>query len=144
MNLEEATSLSPYFPNLVYTTSRKSKRERTNMEKYRATHFQMDCIDNSYPGFTDGTKWSGWECPYFTKETALQLAKDLKTINVKCTFNEEQKAFILDEGYEDGILTTVTVERITYNKEEIEVYDIGSGYWVWSEDKTDSSPTKEN
>lgn len=27
-----------------------------------------------YDGYTDGTHWNGWACPWFTKETALEIA----------------------------------------------------------------------
>lgn len=33
--------------------------------------FEIDDNIAIYDGYTDGTHWNGWACPWFTKETAL-------------------------------------------------------------------------
>lgn len=36
--------------------------------------FEIDDNIAIYNGYTDGTHWNGWACPWFTKETALEIA----------------------------------------------------------------------
>ena len=36
--------------------------------------FEIDDNIAIYDGYTDGTHWNGWACPWFTKETALEIA----------------------------------------------------------------------
>lgn len=33
--------------------------------------FEIDDNIAIYDGYTDGTHWNGWACPWFTKETAI-------------------------------------------------------------------------
>lgn len=37
--------------------------------------FEIDDNIAIYDGYTDGTHWNGWACPWFTKETAKEYIK---------------------------------------------------------------------
>lgn len=38
-----------------------------------------------YEGYTKGNHWNGWACPYFTKEVADQIAREVNADAPDCT-----------------------------------------------------------
>ena len=86
-------------------------------------------------GITDGTRWNGWECPYFnfdeaTKILSSQTPKN-ECIESGCTYYEISA---------DGLHIVETSEEAIYVSDSIIVdgqryFPIGRFCWVWEEVK---------
>jgi len=87
----------------------------------RKTRFSIanESTDPIFVGYTDGTKWNGFENPYFTLEVAQQVLKHYQ--NQPCEESREQ--------WIDWDLTPST------NFDGQDLYFFGGGF-VWKEDDT--------
>lgn len=61
-----------------------------------------------YEGYTKGNHWNGWACPYFTREVADQIAREVNADAPDCTmcYDKANDAFAY-KGYmerEMGVL----------------------------------------
>lgn len=41
-----------------------------------------------YEGYTNGNHWNGWACPYFTREVADQIAREVNADAPDCTIRQ--------------------------------------------------------
>lgn len=83
-----------------------------------------------YDGYTDGSLWNGWECPWFTKEAADQIAREVNDGYSSMTYNKVNDCFIYKE-YGDE-------EPNFFKGEDIQgkhLYPVGAYSWIW--DKAD-------
>ena len=91
------------------------------------------CFDDGeiFQGYTFGSLWNGWECPYFEHDTALKIAKFFsKNGSFLMTYDSETDAFLAydecngdTERFEAQTIKTVNGEK--------KVYDIGAWAWCW-------------
>ena len=103
----------------------------------RASKFAIE-DGNVYPGFTFNQYWNGWECPYFTKETALEVCKEFSyeynEVSCKCFYDEETDTFYCEDynnDYERQEIGTPT--EINTPDGVVKVYNFGVAGWIWSE-----------
>ena len=129
-------------------------------EKFKKGLFFIDCGDPVYEGYTDGTTWKGWNCPFFSEEVSRKIIKDLMINDPEGTFavyDDINKRYIviaksnleseqLEELKEHNILYSLSegdlVDKylagvfeqqiISIDGEEICVYSLGTGEWPWS------------
>lgn len=49
-----------------------------------------------YEGYTNGNHWNGWACPYFTRQIAEQIAREVNADAPDCTmcYDKANDAFI--------------------------------------------------
>lgn len=97
----------------------------------RKTLFTIDGTEAIFEGYTDGSHWNGWACPWFTKEVAEEI---MRINNAYYTFGEwqmrydaEQDAFVRE--YEDE-------EPDIFQGKDINgkhLYPIGNMCWVWDD-----------
>ncbi|MGG6449277.1 hypothetical protein [Pseudobacillus badius] len=100
----------------------------------RKAFFGIDAIDGGiFEGYTSGDKWNGWDCPYFSKEQADNIAKAMvKCFEVSANLNSDGEVYSFDfcadcEQFE------FKRQTITVDGKDIDVYPIGTYHWVWQE-----------
>lgn len=103
--------------------------------KLRAGHFRLD-DGPSYTGYTAGSIWNGWACPYFTAEETYKLVEYWNngfTPTTHAHYDSGTDTFVF---YDDNVdePDTFTGERHTVNGQTMHLYPVGNGCWVWEED----------
>ena len=85
-----------------------------------------------YEGYTNGDHWNGWACPWFIKEVADQIAKEVNADAPYCTmhYDKENDAFIY-KGYGEEEVGIFKGKDI-HGKH---LYPIGTAYWMWDKAK---------
>ena len=129
-----------------------------NKRVFKKAKFYI-CADSNesiFEGYTEGDRWNGWACPYFTKEVGMEiLEKNFNSEYYYGFYNEEHDAFIfnmeddvkytIEDLKEDFDLCKELCEKygyvdifegqdIMYNGNPIHVYPIGAYGWIWDED----------
>ena len=98
------------------------------------------CIDGGkpYQGITDGTRWNGWQCPYFTLEIAKKVMKDQASQD-DCkeqgmSYYEFNKALngIIEYPWYDGACEELNVYGHIMH-DGIAYYPVGYMNWIWEE-----------
>ena len=96
--------------------------------------FTIGNYENTYVGYTDGSKWNGWATPYFTYLTALEVMYDYN----ECVGEERMKYdpiydqfYILDK--ESGELEVWKGKQYATEEGIVCLYGIGAYSWVWDE-----------
>ena len=81
-----------------------------------------------YEGYTNGDHWNGWACPWFIKEVADQIAKEVNADAPYCTmhYDKENDTFIY-KGYGEEEVGIFKGKDI-HGKH---LYPIGTAYWMW-------------
>lgn len=85
-----------------------------------------------YDGYTDGTHWNGWACPWFTKETALEIADAhnalmnefnalLPNNKAYAIYNKTEDTFIF-YGYDEAETEEFKGEDFTINGKTLHLY----------------------
>lgn len=96
-----------------------------------------------YDGYTDGTHWNGWACPWFTKETALEIADAhnalmnefnalLPNNKAYAIYNKTEDTFIF-YGYDEAETEEFKGEDFTINGKTLHLYPIGNNCWIWDD-----------
>lgn len=97
----------------------------------RKTRFVIDTNEKTYEGYTDGTLWNGWECPWFTKEVAEEMMRDLNKEGVGTEYNPETDSYIVEVEFSDPDVfdgaDVKTEDGIQH------LYPIGAWCWIWDE-----------
>jgi len=104
------------------------------MNKAQRSKFQIEG-GAEYSGYTLGSRWNGWDCPYFTLRTAKKIMKDL---NDNSEYFEVMKYFKDDKTFsiqfpEDDEADIINPEKIQFGKKSITVYGIGTNAWIWTD-----------
>lgn len=67
--------------------------------------FEIDDNIAIYDGYTDGTHWNGWACPWFTNEIALEIVDAYNALmpdnEPRAIYNETEDTFIF-YGYDEA------------------------------------------
>jgi len=89
----------------------------------------------TYEGYTFGRTWNGWECPYFTKEIALEMMKEFDNEDQPAHYDEDTDTFVyvMDADDPDNMTDYYKGEDHDYNGETIHLYGIGVMGWIWDE-----------
>lgn len=98
----------------------------------RKTRFVIDTNEKTYEGYTDGTLWNGWECPWFTKEVAEEMIRDFIKEGGKAEYNSETDSYVFqaEEWDQADIFDGADVET----EDGIQhLYPIGAWCWIWDE-----------
>ncbi len=105
------------------------------MQKVKAwgAQFCTDSTPGTYSGYTDGSTWNGWACPFFTREVAEKVLADSEKVGYKVSYDEERKAFVVrheDDNPSDP--EVFQAREIEVDGNLVTVYGIGAYSWVWS------------
>lgn len=88
----------------------------------------------SYPCYLSELRWNGWEVPYVTKETGLQIARDFLDFNSNpvITWNQNKECFVYKDSSQAPDESYAIIPKvITHHGKNIVVFNFGEG-WVWS------------
>lgn len=108
--------------------------------KWRKGFFSLD--SPSYPGWTNGHLWNGWQTPVFEKKVVEKILKDFSKVYRDSgdldhmtwwKYDEETDSFVLEEqkGEEPVVIEGF---QIYAGGKTRTVYSVGDG-WTWEEDK---------
>lgn len=101
---------------------------KTTPSPFTKKYFHIEGYENIYEGYSDGTVWNGWAKPHFPFEVAKKLLEqDLQGDIVG--YNEEKDSFYIKNGADE--IEEYEGFFIQVDGQEIKVYDIGAGCWVW-------------
>lgn len=92
--------------------------------------FEIDDNIAIYDGYTDGTHWNGWACPWFTKETALEIVDAYNALmpdnELRAIYNETEDTFIF-YGYDEAETEEFKGKDSTINGKTLHLYPVGYG-----------------
>jgi hypothetical protein len=100
--------------------------------KMRKTRFVIDTNEKTYEGYTDGTLWNGWECPWFTKEVAEEMMRDFIKEGGEAKYDSETDSYIFqaEEWDQPDVFDSADVRT----EDGIQhLYPIGAWCWIWDE-----------
>ncbi|MHC1769474.1 MAG: hypothetical protein AB9869_35185 [Verrucomicrobiia bacterium] len=104
------------------------------MEKplWRRARFEIEGVEKTFEGWTDGTLWNGWAKPYFEFGEAEKLMTALN--DPMCSYDAAQDRFVTKSSSgEDESWTAEVIAGLGGTR--LKVYGIGAGAWVWDEEK---------
>ncbi len=55
----------------------------------------MDAVEGLFNGFTDGTTWNGWECPYFEYLEAERVLRASEKNGFIWAYDEAEDVFMV-------------------------------------------------
>lgn len=95
----------------------------------RKAIFCVGDLESYYVGYTYGTRWNGWEIPFFNKETVNRILDDLseEASDIARQFHWEGDTLI--ETDEDGVSSNVFHTADEFGELQ---YQLGNG-WCWEE-----------
>jgi hypothetical protein len=107
-------------------------------EVYKETFTIEDMIE--VEGYHNpGVNWNGWARPYFTFEEAVKIAEWSNKMNARCEdgfasfiVDHEQKRIAITEQEETWEIGTVSRRIIGGDFEMVTLYEVGTGWWIWS------------
>lgn len=99
----------------------------------REATFTLSELGVSSKGYTNGSTWNGFACPWFTKEQAIDLMDQCnahEAIPDIIIFDEEQDRFV---DFEYGELVDEDAYSFaTCDIDGMHLYAFGDG-WIWEE-----------
>ena len=106
----------------------------------RKTKFQICDNERVYEGYTDGSTWNGWECPWFTKEVTEQIMQDLRDDGVETEYNENTDSYSVLQP--DSVEDVFEGEYVGTEDGGKHLYPIGAWCWIWDEVVTEKQHFK--
>ena len=107
------------------------------MKIARKTKFTIDG-EQIFEGYTFDRYWNGFDCPYFTKEIAMEICKEFSfkydEVEECRRFYDEETDTFYEEDYNCDYEREIIGNPMEINTEngKIKVYVFG-GSWVWAE-----------
>lgn len=102
--------------------------------KFRRAVFSIETLENlPFQGFTCGETWNGWECPYFTRETAEQILKASERNGYRWRYDETSDAYLVQHSADPEDFEPERFERANIEIEGLKAkaYPIGAYSWAW-------------
>ena len=81
-----------------------------------------------YDGYTDRDHWNGWACPYFTREVAEQIAREVNDGDCTMCYDKANDAFVYKEYGEEE--TNIFKGKDIQGKH---LYPVGAYSWIWDD-----------
>lgn len=108
-----------------------------NESNFYKAIFTIDDDGYKFEGYHDPRKkWNGYECPYFEKEVADEMVKVFtkREKDLNMYYDKNKDVYVYDNTHytkDEETIVTYESETINYNGEDIKVYPIGAGSWMW-------------
>lgn len=88
----------------------------------------------TFTGYSDGQRWKGWACPYFTAEEAQNIVALWNNAGIpamQARYDAVTDTFrFMDEGMDEPV--TFAGATVELDGEHVTLYPIGNGFWCWS------------
>ena len=97
----------------------------TEQRTFRIGRFTIDDAA-VFEGWTDGSDWNGWACPYFEVAEAQKIAAYHGG-----RFDEASREFTFQANSEEP--ESYAAETIEAGGRQVEAWPIGSTIWIWDE-----------
>lgn len=92
---------------------------------WRRARFEIEGVEKTFEGWTDGTLWNGWAKPHFGFAVAQAVAQEFGG-----EYREGQDAFVTKtNGNEEETWEAVIISSL--GEIRTKVYPIGAGAWIW-------------
>jgi hypothetical protein len=91
---------------------------------YTAQKVTGDWTQDVYNCFTAQEHWNGWAMPYFQKDEALRIAKEMGDV----VYDELTDTFVWTCSEDKDVYEPCT---IAVDGKFIKAYPIGTGFWCW-------------
>jgi hypothetical protein len=108
--------------------------------------FTIDCLTQTYDGYTAGDTWNGFARPSFDHHTATRILQNSANNGYRAYYHPATDTFVV--GFADATDSVdwdqaehYTGQTIEIDGQPITVYPIGSGSWTWTEVKPILSDT---
>lgn len=101
---------------------------------FRRADFSIETLGNvSFQGFTRGETWNGWQCPYFTRETAEQILKASERNGYRWQYDETSDTYLVQHSADPTDFEPDRFEEVKIEIEGLETkaYAIGAYSWAW-------------
>lgn len=107
----------------------------------RKTRFVIDTNEDIYEGYTDGTLWNGWECPWFTKEVADKMVRDFIRDGGEAKYDPKTDSYtFLGENW--GSKDVFDGDDVETEDGIQHLYPIGAWCWIWDEVEKEEEKVK--
>ena len=99
----------------------------------RKTRFVIDTNEQTYEGYTDGRRWNGWECPWFTKEVADEIMKALNNEDIRAEYDSKKDSYLV--YFDDDADGPYEFDGADVKTEDgsMHLYPVGAWCWIWDE-----------
>jgi hypothetical protein len=106
------------------------------MRDFRRTIFKIESLTGKFPGFSDGSLWNGWACPYFEKNIAEEILLHSQQNGYNWYYDSQLDAFVVSHkddpsDFEPEIFQSVLKHANGYSTR---LYGIGTYSWIWQEE----------
>lgn len=93
----------------------------------RKTLFTIDGFEAVFDGYTDGSHWNGWACPWFTKKVADEIMRISKNKGYYVYYDQNSDTYMyyVDDDNND--------EFQGNDIDGLHLYPIGNACWVWDD-----------
>ena len=100
----------------------------------RKTLFTIDGTEAIFEGYTDGSHWNGWACPWFTKEVADKIARivnkeHLSELDGKAMYYLQETDTFQYEPFGEDMREEFQGKDI----DGLHLYPIGNMAWAWDD-----------
>lgn len=104
------------------------------MSKFEQTYFCIGSIPNKFYGYTDGSDWNGFACPFFEYGEAETVLAESKLNGYEWGYDTETDAFIVrstadPQDWEPEVFKATQIRLV--DGTEIRAYGIGAYSWTW-------------
>ena len=102
------------------------------------TNFIINNDEPGFQGYTNGKKWNGYACPYFTYDETVRLltfwGNQNKKYYNKWVYSGPKDIFYIDDGCGNSDeLDKIRSIIIQVGDEKIKTYNFGDHGWCWRE-----------
>ena len=138
-NCENDLFLSNYTIEDINKNKEKSKTLLKQEHNLKKAYFSCD-DENIYEGYYfDDVSWNGWKVPYFTKDVADEIAKNLQEEFYELKYDSSKREYILidktciENPSQDPkeYSEIYSMDTLIHEGNEVQVYAIGGFYFAW-------------
>ena len=102
--------------------------------QFRKATFTLDSLPNvAFEGFTDGSTWNGFACPYFTFDVAEDILQQSEVNGYRWDYDADQDVFLVwhEEDSADWEPEPISAVQISVGDSLYKSYPVGAYTWTW-------------
>lgn len=104
-----------------------------NMNFHKTSFFMDSLQGRTFIGFSDGSDWNGWACPYFEKGEAERVLRNSESNGFRWSYDKDKDAFIVHHQDDEDTDAPEVFEGtdIEFAGQLMRVYPVGAYSWIW-------------